>query len=384
MMLDRMFTAVQVMELIGLVQCVLVLTLIVLKGSDLRQASPAVAFFAALGLGFGLPAAFDPRIGNGLGGILGTWLAVAWIPALSYLVILQVAIGRLPAARHLGVLALPLLVPPIALAAAGAGGCEVPATCHEFGSFVRVFGVIPGALVLLLLWLQRHVFARLWEQQDMHDRYWVVLALIVFNVLNLWVDLAHAAQVMLEGEAAFVRAVFGLTLVYLMTTLVFRIEPKPVALLPGFAPRKTVTLTPEERTLAKRIEEMMALEKLFQEPTLSRADLAREVGASQLLVARVINGAFRKSFHRFVNEYRVEEARRLLRESDLNFAEIAFDAGFDGVDSFDRVFTRLAGVSPAGYRAANFAAAGGESAGDALPDREFGGAAAPRPSGARG
>ncbi len=70
-------------------------------------------------------------------------------------------------------------------------------------------------------------------------------------------------------------------------------------------------MTPEERTLAKRIEEMMALEKLFQEPALSRADLAREVGASQLLVVRVINGAFRKSFHRFVNEYRVEEARCL-------------------------------------------------------------------------
>ncbi len=77
MMLDRMFTAAQVMDLIGLLQCMVVLTLIVLKGSDLRQAWPAVAFFAALGLGFGLPAAFDPRIGNGLAGILGTRLAVA-------------------------------------------------------------------------------------------------------------------------------------------------------------------------------------------------------------------------------------------------------------------------------------------------------------------
>ncbi len=268
------------------------------------------------------------------------------------------------------------------VAFAVAGGCEVPAACHEFGSFVRVFGVIPGALVLLLLWLQWHVFARLWGQQDTHDRYWVVLALIVFNVLNLWVDLAHAARVILEGEVAFVRAAFGLTLVYLVTTLVFRIEPKPVALLPGFAPRKTVTLTPEERTLAKRIAEMMALEKLFQEPTLSRADLARVVGASPLLVARVINGAFGKSFHRFVNEYRVQEARRLLRESDLTIAEIAFDAGYDGVNTFNRVFERITGMSPAEYRQAGTAARDGETDGDALPGADAG--AAPPPSGARG
>ncbi len=36
---------------------------------------------------------------------------------------------------------------------------------------------------------------------------------------------------------------------------------------------------------------------------------------------RVVGGAFHKSFLRFVNEYRVEEARCLLRELDLNFAK---------------------------------------------------------------
>ncbi len=127
----------------------------------------------------------------------------------------------------------------------------------------------------------------------------------------------------------------------------------------------------------------MALEKRFQEPTLSRADLAREVGASQLLVARVINGACGKSFHRFVNEYRVQEARRLLRESDLTLAEIAFDAGYDGVDTFNRAFEQITGISPAEYRQAGTAAGDGETDSDALPGADAG-ATPPPPSGARG
>ena len=46
--------------------------------------------------------------------------------------------------------------------------------------------------MLLLLWLQRGIFTKIRGQQDSSDRYWVALALVAFNVLNLGVDLARA------------------------------------------------------------------------------------------------------------------------------------------------------------------------------------------------
>ena len=51
-------------------------------------------------------------------------------------------------------------------------------------------------------------------------------------------------------------------------------------------------------------------------------------------------------------DYRIEEAKRLLRDSDLRPSDIAFDVGFDKFDTFIRAFERSAGRSPKDFRVA--------------------------------
>ncbi len=355
MIFDRMFTLVQALDLIGLLQCVFILAIVVLKAADIRQAGPTVAFFAALGLSFGLPATISPQFAYADIGVI--WIAQAWIPTLSYLLILQVAIGRLPPARHFLVLALPLIGPPAVLVlVSGSEGCAGIIVCPETVTLMRVFGVVLGGLILLLLWLHRGMLMPLRAVRDSRDRYWVVLALIVFNVLNLGVDLPRAAEMINPTEATLIRAILGLTFVYLVTTLVFRIDPKPVVLLPGMPRlRRSIELTPEELAVAERIKELMTLDKLYQEPTFSRADLARELNVSENVVSRVINGAFSKSFRQLLNEHRVAEATQLLRSADMQVTQIAFDVGFTSLASFNRVFKEVTAQSPTEFRAADVA-----------------------------
>ncbi len=355
MTLDHTLSLAQVLELFGLLQCVLILTVIVLKAADIRQAAPTVAFFAVLGMGFGLPAAVELRIDQW--GTAAVWLVHALIPPVSYLLILQIATQRLPAARHLSVLALPLIGPPVALAAVVASGaCGVGGACPEFVTFLRVFGVVPGALVLLLLWLHRGLFARLWTQRKARDRYWVGLTLIVFNVLNLWVDIPRATHVLGPAEWTFVHAVFGIAFVYLVTTLVFRTGHMPVGLLPGPASRALAELTSKQREVLERIKFVMARGKLYRKPTFSRADLARELDVTENVVSRVINGAYAKNFRRLLNDYRVGEAKLLLRRADMQATVIAYDVGFSSLNSFSRVFKEVTGQSPTDFRAAVMAA----------------------------
>ncbi len=353
---ETMFTLVQVLDIIGLLQCVFILALIGLKASDLRRAWLAVAFFTVLGLGFGLPAAADPGIAPGYGDVAGAWIAETLIPAFSYLLILQLALERLPEPRHLSVLALPLLA---AIAAypliAVSGICIGDGLCPEGVTVLRAFGVIPGAIVLLLLWLHRGLLAELrpsfWHQRQARDRYWVVLTLIVFNVLNIGVDLSRAALALYPGDATFVRTIFGLTFVYLVTTLVFRIEPRPVLLLGRPQRRPADELTPEEWTLAERIRAMITVERLYKDPTLRLIDVARHLEVSEEFAGRAMKGAFAVSCRVFLIDHRVDEAKRLLRETDLSVAQIAFDTGFDGLPSFNVVFKRITGRTPAEFSA---------------------------------
>ena len=270
MMLDPTFTLAQTLNLLGLVQCVFILAIIVSKAADIRETMSTLAFFTVLGIAFGLPALLEPRFGQW--GAAATWLVQAFIPPVSYLLILQIAMGRLPAARHLVVLALPLFGLPAASAAVSISvlplvdlpidlpirvavdvseRCIGTSPCASFATFLQLFGVVPGAVVLLLLWLHRGVLAQLREQHDTQHRYWVVLTLIVFNVFNLGLDLPRAAQLIGSGEATLIRTIFGLTFIYLATTLVFRTGTKPM-LLPGFVPRLPIALTAVEWTLAVR------------------------------------------------------------------------------------------------------------------------------------
>lgn len=46
----------------------------------------------------------------------------------------------------------------------------------------------------------------------------------------------------------------------------------------------------------------------------------------------------------------MEEARRLLEETDKSVVEISSLTGYENVNTFIRVFKRYSGVTPGGYR----------------------------------
>ena len=356
MFMEQVFSVVQVLDLIGVLQCVIILALVFLKATDIRKAIPTVAFFAALGFGFGLPVTVDPQPVHW--DAASIWIAQGWIPTLSYFIILQIAHGQLPEHRHLWVLVLPLFGPVAVFAfVAGFDSCSEGLLCLESVTLLRVFGILPGAAVLLLLWFHQGLFAQVGGERENRDRYWVVLTFIVFNILNLGIDIPRAAEIFEPTQAAFARTIFGLTFVYLVTTLVFRLDPRPVLLLPGTMIRRAAAeLTADELALADKIRDLMTLDKLYQEPSFNRADLARELNVSENVLSRVVNGAFAKSFRKLLNDHRVEEAKLLLRDSDMQVTQIAFDVGFNSLASFNRVFKENTSQAPTEYRAASSSA----------------------------
>lgn len=62
---------------------------------------------------------------------------------------------------------------------------------------------------------------------------------------------------------------------------------------------------------------------------------------------------FRQKAHmgpiNYWNELRIEEAKRLIRKSDLNVTQISEQLGFASIHYFSRLFKKVAGVSPTEY-----------------------------------
>ena len=58
------------------------------------------------------------------------------------------------------------------------------------------------------------------------------------------------------------------------------------------------------------------------------------------------------NFVDYIARIRVGKAHDLLQNSNLRVSEIAFAVGFQSLSQFNRVFKKLSGRSPSGYRAA--------------------------------
>lgn len=109
-----------------------------------------------------------------------------------------------------------------------------------------------------------------------------------------------------------------------------------------------------EAELIARLQAFMRGERPYLDPELTFAGFAAKLGAPEPALRRAINHRLGHGhFRSFLNEYRVEEAKRRLRDpasAGTKIVAIALDSGFSSLASFNRVFRQAVGCSPSEYR----------------------------------
>ena len=79
--------------------------------------------------------------------------------------------------------------------------------------------------------------------------------------------------------------------------------------------------------------------------------LARLSAVSEAHFARSFKEAFGLPPHRYLLTRRIERAKALLRDTDLEITEIAFRTGWSSLGTFGRTFRDVTGETPGGLRA---------------------------------
>jgi AraC-like DNA-binding protein len=78
--------------------------------------------------------------------------------------------------------------------------------------------------------------------------------------------------------------------------------------------------------------------------------LAEYVGLSYSHVRKIFHDETGENIVNFINNFRINEAKRLLRETDININEIALSLGYNNNQSFNRFFKKYEGVTPGEFR----------------------------------
>jgi AraC-like DNA-binding protein len=88
----------------------------------------------------------------------------------------------------------------------------------------------------------------------------------------------------------------------------------------------------------------------FTDPELSLAQITKHTEVSQRFISDTISEKFDCNFKTYVNQIRINEAKRLLKETQLNISEVAYKVGFSSPGSFNRVFKNLTGQTPTDFQ----------------------------------
>jgi AraC-like DNA-binding protein len=101
----------------------------------------------------------------------------------------------------------------------------------------------------------------------------------------------------------------------------------------------------------------MQEKKPYLDVDLTINDISSELNIPRHYLTQVINGLLGKNFYTFINEYRIEEVKKLLVDDDFakyTLTSIAFEAGFSSKSSFNSVFKTSTGMTPSQFKEAYF------------------------------
>jgi YesN/AraC family two-component response regulator len=108
-----------------------------------------------------------------------------------------------------------------------------------------------------------------------------------------------------------------------------------------------------QKELLDKLTALMMRDKPFLQPGFSLPELAGKLNTTVHILSQVINDGLGKNFFEMVAVYRVEEAKRLLKEQPhVKVEEIAEQVGYNSKSSFNTAFKKISGKTPSEYRSA--------------------------------
>lgn len=332
------FTAAEILSLLGLAQSIYVLVYMMLRSGSFISAVIPSLYFLSIACGF----FFDAASARWSGGFENyeefQWLFWFSCVPLGAILILQVAqITEKPRPRYF----LMLLLIPITF---------LPGHYMEMPEISYVAGLVVGAFSLLAIWLRRDLLDGLHGNPRFgEERFWLIISLIVLNIAFLGSTLFYISGGITIGQWMMARTILGIAFVYIAATSLFRIYPQIFRKDP--ARDEAAAPNAADQAVLKQLSRLFDQDKIYQEATYGRAELARELKVGEAHLSRLVNIYYGKTIPQILNEFRVKDAQRLLKETDAPIQNVFEESGFNSITTFNRVFKDLVGEAPNQYRA---------------------------------
>jgi len=108
-------------------------------------------------------------------------------------------------------------------------------------------------------------------------------------------------------------------------------------------------LRPGQMIDKKLTEDILAYLGRNMHTGVTLGEISHQLGVSTSKIKKAFKSQTGKSVIEYFNDLRITESKRLIREKELNFTQIAEKLGFRTIHYFSRMFRLKTGMTPTGY-----------------------------------
>ena len=214
-------------------------------------------------------------------------------------------------------------------------------------TFVWVIYWTWALYLLVSSYLLKDIFIKLFSktQKCTTAEHWLV-AVLIGNILIFAAYIIGYYYLYLVGTITFSVVFYGL--------LIFFLSKKNRDTIFQDIPEKYGTKkidNAEANFLLKQLKDLMQKEELYKKSDVKLQHVAKGIHISTHKLSQLLNDNLGKSFASYVNDYRIEEAKRLLQEKqNLTLEAIGFEAGFSSKSNFYATFKKVIGQTPSEFQ----------------------------------
>ena len=212
--------------------------------------------------------------------------------------------------------------------------------------FVWFIYTVWGMYLFASIFIMKDIIKKSFKKDSCTTAEYWLIAVLLANVLIFMAYIIGYFYLYLIGTITFSVVFYGL--------LIFFVSKKN---------RETIFQDIHEKYGMKRIENseaqlligqlrmLMEEKELYKETDIKLQNLAKQIHISTHKLSQLLNDNLGKSFASFINDYRIKEAKRLLKENHkLTLEAIGFEAGFSSKSSFYATFKKSVGKTPSEFQ----------------------------------
>lgn len=213
-------------------------------------------------------------------------------------------------------------------------------------SWVSIIYLIWLGYIVASGWMIRSIISKMFRKNEkVSDLDFWVLSVFLGNTI-IWIAYKTCSY------TSYIVGALSFSFIFYLLFLLIHFRRTKGAIFSNASKYSNKKIEPTEaENLSLQLNHLMQHEKIYTNADLKLSDVASKMNILPHTLSQLINDNIGKSFTLLINEYRVQEAKKLIESNaHIKLEAVGYDCGFNSKSTFYSVFKKIANTTPAKYK----------------------------------